>query len=415
MEDSSLHGGILHNGNLWIKAPDDPLQLQQRRPSALSWQLLGAGAGCCQPAATSPGTGATATPEFGSPLHAASLDPSSWQSVASAQLPSSSNSTPVKISSQGTACSPVMLGSWALRQFRPPFLLVVDPAGQQPAGQGGFAAAVCLEEATAACWPRQQGQQGVLGTQQLHGICLATQERRQGSAAADETAAAAEPPGDAAVLAAEELPAAALQGEGEGEGEGEGRIHGRRPEACAAAAGEAAPRQQGTAARAAATSRAARHAQLLQQLHEGLERRAEQPGSWQLQQQGADCWAGSLLPATQVDEWGSFAFVLVRLRCIGVQHRQRLLVRGRNGCSQGALVEALRRELQQQARQHGLAMPWCELLGGGVMEWRGDLERQLLLHSGSVSVGTSMGLSGMMKLAAAMASQVMPIHVTCRV
>jgi hypothetical protein len=55
---------------------------------------------------------------------------------------------------------------------------------------------------------------------------------------------------------------------------------------------------------------------------------------------------GALLEAVEVDDWGKFKFVLVRVR----DHcgRQKLLVRGSNYASEGKLVEALHRQVWRE-------------------------------------------------------------------
>jgi len=52
---------------------------------------------------------------------------------------------------------------------------------------------------------------------------------------------------------------------------------------------------------------------------------------------------GALLETVEIDDWGKFKFVLVRVR----DHtgRQKLLVRGHNYASEGKLMEALHRQV----------------------------------------------------------------------
>jgi hypothetical protein len=80
-------------------------------------------------------------------------------------------------------------------------------------------------------------------------------------------------------------------------------------------------------------------------------------------QQGADAWLGAFLTPVQVDEWGVFKFLLLRVSC-GTQQRQKLLLRGSNGSSEGAVMEAARQEMVQVARTRGLAMEQLEVGAG---------------------------------------------------
>ena len=56
----------------------------------------------------------------------------------------------------------------------------------------------------------------------------------------------------------------------------------------------------------------------------------------------------STLPAAaagvEIDDWGTFRFVAVKLRDARA-NRQKILVRGRNGCSEANLVEELNRKV----------------------------------------------------------------------
>jgi hypothetical protein len=50
-------------------------------------------------------------------------------------------------------------------------------------------------------------------------------------------------------------------------------------------------------------------------------------------------WVGQFLPTVEIDDWGTFTFVVARLR--GRDARQRILIRGRNYGSETQIMEAL--------------------------------------------------------------------------
>ena len=67
-------------------------------------------------------------------------------------------------------------------------------------------------------------------------------------------------------------------------------------------------------------------------------------GRWDSAAQSGTSWAGQELPAVQIDRFGRFAYVLVRLsdRLAG----SKLLVRGHNGRTEEQLVSAVTREVR---------------------------------------------------------------------
>ncbi|KXZ53349.1 hypothetical protein GPECTOR_7g1244 [Gonium pectorale] len=135
-----------------------------------------------------------------------------------------------------------------------------------------------------------------------------------------------------------------------------------------------------------------RRAALVLQQQMDCERQAEQRVQESLAVGPA--WVGQFLPVVQIDEWGSFRFVMLKLRdqnsrltvadgALGGE-RQRILIRGHNYGSEGQLMEECNREILGISRKHGVPFEAPTIMGGGVMEWRRDRDRHLHLHSGFV-------------------------------
>lgn len=61
--------------------------------------------------------------------------------------------------------------------------------------------------------------------------------------------------------------------------------------------------------------------------------------------QGPALWVGALLEAAQVDPWGKFKFLLLRMK--DRNGRQMLLVRGSNNATDAKIVEELHREVRE--------------------------------------------------------------------
>ncbi|GIL73521.1 hypothetical protein Vretimale_5221 [Volvox reticuliferus] len=102
-------------------------------------------------------------------------------------------------------------------------------------------------------------------------------------------------------------------------------------------------------------------------------------------------WVGTYIPIVQIDEWGSFRFLMLKLRdqlarggAAPGTERQRILIRGHNYGSEGQLMEECSREIMNLAQKHELPFEVPTCMGGGVMEWRRDRDRHLHLHSGFV-------------------------------
>lgn len=124
-----------------------------------------------------------------------------------------------------------------------------------------------------------------------------------------------------------------------------------------------------------------------------------------------DRWVGSYLDTAQVDDWGRFLFILVRVR--DNRQRQALLVRGRNFTSQEELYGTVVKEISSMASERGVAQVAAELLGGGIMEWRRDRDRHLHLHSGFTSPTPCPGgpacAADVLNLAAVLTRQQLPM------
>lgn len=121
-------------------------------------------------------------------------------------------------------------------------------------------------------------------------------------------------------------------------------------------------------------------------------------------------WVGQHLKPVEVEDWGQFKFLMLRLR--DRADRQKLLIRGRNYASEGSLVEAVHREMVLISNQHGLPMEAIEVVGGGVMEWRRDRDRHLHIHDGFVTnISTqSMTPDDLVNLAGVLTKQCLPMH-----
>jgi hypothetical protein len=59
--------------------------------------------------------------------------------------------------------------------------------------------------------------------------------------------------------------------------------------------------------------------------------------------QASELWVGALLESAEVDDWGKYKFLLLRLR--DRAGRQKLLVRGANYASDAKIVEGLHRQV----------------------------------------------------------------------
>ncbi|KAL6758339.1 hypothetical protein V8C86DRAFT_2600051 [Haematococcus lacustris] len=153
-----------------------------------------------------------------------------------------------------------------------------------------------------------------------------------------------------------------------------------------------------------------RAVQLLAQQQE-LERAADE--RWRQSCGAADNWIGTYLNTVEIDEWGVFKFLVLRVR--GRHDRQRILLRGHNYCCEASLLEDVNQKMAAISAQRGLAMEAVEVMGGGVMEWRKDRDRHVHLHSGFVShcsmpVGRPASAAELLNLAGVLARQGLASH-----
>jgi len=154
-----------------------------------------------------------------------------------------------------------------------------------------------------------------------------------------------------------------------------------------------------------------RAAALLQQQVE-LERAADE--RWRESIAASGAWIGNYMDTVEIDDWGTFRFLLLRLR--GRDDKQRILLRGRNYCSEAQLIEDVNRKMMALAARFGVTAEPLEIMGGGVMEWRRDRDRHLHIHSGFISPGPSYApgkpasVGEMLNLASVLARQQLPAH-----
>lgn len=128
--------------------------------------------------------------------------------------------------------------------------------------------------------------------------------------------------------------------------------------------------------------------------------------------QAGELWVGALLESAEVDDWGSYKFLLLRLR--DRAGRQKLLVRGANYASDAKIVEGLHRQMMAACAAHDVCAEAIEVVGGGIMEWRRHRDRHLHISGGYVGPasgpgGPSTG-SEVMNLAAVLTKQHLPMH-----
>lgn len=70
--------------------------------------------------------------------------------------------------------------------------------------------------------------------------------------------------------------------------------------------------------------------------------------------QGSTMWVGALLEGVQVDPWGKFKFMLLRVK--DRNGRQVLLVRGANNSNESKIVEELHKQVYQESQGKQLCM-----------------------------------------------------------
>lgn len=100
--------------------------------------------------------------------------------------------------------------------------------------------------------------------------------------------------------------------------------------------------RSGRTAASSSITTVARRAQQLLQEQRAIEQQAEQ--RWQASIAAAgDSWVGNLLTGVEIDDWGTFRFVAIKLR--DRANRQKILVRGHNGSSEANLMEGINRKV----------------------------------------------------------------------
>lgn len=126
----------------------------------------------------------------------------------------------------------------------------------------------------------------------------------------------------------------------------------------------------------------ARKAQELMAQQRQIEARVAEQLSGAGSQHGA-AWVGGHLPAAQVDSWGRFPYVLVRL--YDRSGRTKVVLRAKNFANETRLVAALQEEAEAtRVRQRLSGNVWLQLIGSGVMEWSRERDRHLRVLPGKV-------------------------------
>ncbi|KAL4430834.1 hypothetical protein ABPG75_006090 [Micractinium tetrahymenae] len=105
---------------------------------------------------------------------------------------------------------------------------------------------------------------------------------------------------------------------------------------------------------------------------------AEVESRWEQALSAGGSWVGASLPGVRIDMSGKFEYSLLRVSD-GVGHT-RFLVRGHAGSSPASLLEAACREAAALSRAEGLPGVAVEIVGGGLMEWRQDTEREVVVQ-----------------------------------
>ncbi|CAL8467141.1 g6677 [Coccomyxa elongata] len=122
-------------------------------------------------------------------------------------------------------------------------------------------------------------------------------------------------------------------------------------------------------------------------------------------------WAGQELPAVQIDKFGRFPFVLVKLsdRLAG----SKLLVRGKNGRSEMQLVSAVTKEVLGITSRGRLPQASVTLMGSGSMEWIRERDRVINVSAGKVVSGLDGSIHSkedVARLTAALTRASLPMH-----
>jgi hypothetical protein len=135
-------------------------------------------------------------------------------------------------------------------------------------------------------------------------------------------------------------------------------------------------------------------------------------------------WAGANLTAVEIDMYGRFIYVLLRVyepTSGSNTGRQRFLVRGHQGSTPKELMEIVVRQIAGVCASQGLPIPMVDMVGLGVLEWRQDTDRHVVLSSAdALTINQYKGLNGndytvdVSGLAASLVRQSLPCHFLVR-
>ncbi|KAL4431214.1 hypothetical protein ABPG75_006470 [Micractinium tetrahymenae] len=201
-----------------------------------------------------------------------------------------------------------------------------------------------------------------------------------------------------------------------GAGAGRGQAAERRQHGGNGWQGGAAPSPRGPSATRTVLSMASKARDLLQK-QGAIE--AEVEDRWERARSAGGSWVGASLQAVCIDMYGRFKYCVLRVS--DSAGHTRFLVRGRAGASPASLLEAARQEAAAVARADGLPPATVEVVGGGLMEWRQDTERELVVQpsalvgeavqaAGSGSPTKTPYLGDMSGLTASLVRQALPCH-----
>ncbi|MEW5318774.1 MAG: hypothetical protein WDW38_009967 [Sanguina aurantia] len=155
-----------------------------------------------------------------------------------------------------------------------------------------------------------------------------------------------------------------------------------------------------------------KRAQAVLRQQQDIEAKAQQ--RWQQATVPGQQWVGNYLDTVEIQESGSFAFLLLKVRDKG--GRMKIIVRGRNPPHKCSLLDDVTRQVQKIASMNGVPPEPLQLMGGGVMEWRTDRDRHLHIHSGYVSdpsaFNRQIGVApvDLLNLTSVLTSQQLPLH-----
>ncbi|KAK9814256.1 hypothetical protein WJX72_003015 [[Myrmecia] bisecta] len=149
----------------------------------------------------------------------------------------------------------------------------------------------------------------------------------------------------------------------------------------------------------------ARRAQELLALQADIEK--EVASRWASGPAGS-CWAGNFVQSVQIDTYGTFSFVVLKLS--DAQRRQQFIVRGSNFQTELQMMERVKQEVQQARRIHDVLAANVEIVGVGRMTWQGDTDRHLYISPVVSHLYPSATARDMVSLAASLVQQSLPCH-----